>query len=372
MSGHLVSGNESSMTCVCDAMREGAESSQQAAREAWHRSHQPENGSVPTHLFTDENPATTIKGTGFRDRAAAEQTIRLTSQEGVRFKQHWTVMAMRERAAHHPHQTAGMREAIQVFEAWLREYVEPDAATVQRELQAYRKLWGTVANQSAYQQGSADEERHHIEEARKEEARGRKLLLQAVLIAHKQGGKGTVPLDLGAFTAVFGGPWVHGYGEHKLCGEEHEVTIHPAEQVEALLGAPKRVPIVIPETVRVVYAESGDEATVVITLKKGVRRLEDMWRTGASKKRPRTDVAVDTEPGSSQDALLTLSDSTETRKESVEGSHDERPVAAAQDPPSLAWACGVCTLLHDGHMVDYLACHACGSERRAHAPGQAG
>ena len=67
----------------------------------------------------------------------ALRTITLTSQPGVRFKQHWTIMAMRERAVHHPHQTAGMRAAITTFDDWLRDYVPPDPAVVREELQVF-------------------------------------------------------------------------------------------------------------------------------------------------------------------------------------------------------------------------------------------
>ena len=49
---------------------------------------------IPSFLYTDENPATTIKGTGFKDKKTAERTILLTSQKGVRYKQYWTIRAM--------------------------------------------------------------------------------------------------------------------------------------------------------------------------------------------------------------------------------------------------------------------------------------
>ena len=64
--------------------------SSSAARN-WDRAHyvagtSTDDGRVPSRLYTDENPATTIKGTGFKNRAIAERTIRLTSQPGVRYK----------------------------------------------------------------------------------------------------------------------------------------------------------------------------------------------------------------------------------------------------------------------------------------------
>ena len=131
-------------------------SSEQHADGCWHRAHQPGNGTnVPSHLYTDENPACTIKGTGYRDEATALQTIALTSQTGARrmcnfvsstpvpsnnsvpgarFKQYWTIKAMRERAVHHPHQSQCMRDAILVFDAWLEDYVAPHPEIVRQEM----------------------------------------------------------------------------------------------------------------------------------------------------------------------------------------------------------------------------------------------
>ena len=37
---------------------------------------------VPARLFTDKDPATTIKGLGFKDAEAAKLTLRLVSQPG--------------------------------------------------------------------------------------------------------------------------------------------------------------------------------------------------------------------------------------------------------------------------------------------------
>lgn len=296
---------------------------------------------MPSHLYTDENPATTIKGTGFKDREMAIQTIKLTSQEGVRYKQKWTILAMRERAAHHPHQTPGMREAMEVFDAWLRDYIEPDAATVQQELQAHRRLCSMRANQNAYQPGSSDEERQHIQAARKDEQRGRKLLLEAV-----QKERVTVPLDLTAFTAVFGGPGLHGYGEHRLCGEEHVVDVFPAAQVEALLQVPKRPPLVVPERLTIVYTETpGANAALSVAPGKGMQRIEDMWHCSRLKKRPR-------DP---DDAEV-----------SGTGQGAQQGKAHGLSIASMGWTCGVCTFEHQGRMAGYLTCHMCASERQCH------
>ena len=60
--------------------------------ETWAKHHQPVSGSgsVPCRLYTDEDPATTIKGLGFKDAATARTTIRLSGQPGSLYKQFWT------------------------------------------------------------------------------------------------------------------------------------------------------------------------------------------------------------------------------------------------------------------------------------------
>ena len=89
--------------------------------ETWAKHHQPVSGSgsVPCRLYTDEDPATTIKGLGFKDAATARTTIRLSGQPGSLYKQFWTIKAMAERARHHPHQTTGIKAALKIFDEWL-------------------------------------------------------------------------------------------------------------------------------------------------------------------------------------------------------------------------------------------------------------
>ncbi|CAD7931973.1 unnamed protein product [Amoebophrya sp. A25] len=75
----------------------------------------------PKELFSDNDPATTIKGCGFKNREVALLTIHLSGQPGCRYKQYWTGRAMFERAQRHPHQTEGMREAALVFKEWMEK-----------------------------------------------------------------------------------------------------------------------------------------------------------------------------------------------------------------------------------------------------------
>lgn len=80
-----------------------------------------------SHLYTDDNPATTIHGTGFKDKATAEHTLELIGKRSLTY-QFQTVNTMFHRAKHHPAMkkaaegsasTADMRAAMDVFRTWL-------------------------------------------------------------------------------------------------------------------------------------------------------------------------------------------------------------------------------------------------------------
>ena len=88
-----------------------------------------------SHLYTDDNPATTIHGTGFKDKATAEHTLQLISRRSLIY-QFQTVNTMYNRAKHHPAMkrkrnasstgtedasasTADMNAAMEVFREWL-------------------------------------------------------------------------------------------------------------------------------------------------------------------------------------------------------------------------------------------------------------
>ena len=80
-----------------------------------------EQAGINVHLYSDDHPETTLKGTGFKDEATARLTIELVKQK-PRNRQVWTINAMYHRAKHHPNQTASMREAMTVYKAWLENY----------------------------------------------------------------------------------------------------------------------------------------------------------------------------------------------------------------------------------------------------------
>lgn len=167
------------------------------------------SGSVPSRLYTDEDPATTIKGMGFKDAARAETTLRLSSQPGCAYKQYWTIKAMAERARHHPHQTAGIRAALRVFDRWLdarhattARVPQPPPPRAEREQR--RLLAGSAANAHARSRCSSDAEHNALLSADRRTA----------IAAMRGQGAGRVPflLPSTAFVAVFGSPGEHGYG----------------------------------------------------------------------------------------------------------------------------------------------------------------
>lgn len=304
---------------------------QRAAAE-WRVAHPDLASGVPAHLYTDENPACTIKGTGFRDLEAAARTIELTSQPGVRFKQHWTIMAMRERAAHHPNQTAGMREAIGLFDQWLADYNPPDPAVVRKELQEYRARRSSAVNQHSYQPGCDKHEERQIRLAQQDIARGQRQLVAGIKAA-----VGTpklcasVECDLPAITAVFGGPGIHGYGMHTVDNGEHVVQVESESQIVSIVGSSrKKLPLSVPVKLRCCYNETVNMCDVKVSMSRGFKSIEQFW---SSAKRAKAD-------------------------------HIQDQKSALGGPDKCAgWACAMCTFRHEGSMSDFLMCHMCGSSR---------
>jgi hypothetical protein len=77
-------------------------------------------GSNPkdSHLFTDDNPSTTLAGTGFKDRQAAQRTLQLVGNRSLTY-QYQVINTMCARARTHSHQTPAMREAAALFHEWM-------------------------------------------------------------------------------------------------------------------------------------------------------------------------------------------------------------------------------------------------------------
>ena len=84
-----------------------------------------------SHLYTDDNPSSTIHGTGFATADAAHHTFDLIKNRSLTY-QFQTINTMFHRAKHHPHPTPAMDSAIQIFKEWL-EVTYPAAKEARRD-----------------------------------------------------------------------------------------------------------------------------------------------------------------------------------------------------------------------------------------------
>lgn len=71
----------------------------------------------------NKNPAGSVQGTGFSSAEKARATLTLCAKEARDLThQKQIVLTMFNRAKFHPHQSAGMREAMAVFAPWMRAH----------------------------------------------------------------------------------------------------------------------------------------------------------------------------------------------------------------------------------------------------------
>lgn len=68
-------------------------------------------------LFVDYNPKTTIQGLGYKDKEKALETITKIKNQPITYQKQ-VLNTMIGRANHHPNQTSGMKEAIQIFQRY--------------------------------------------------------------------------------------------------------------------------------------------------------------------------------------------------------------------------------------------------------------
>ena len=71
-------------------------------------------------LYTNRKGRKKVAGCGYKDRETAVYTIKLLKRRQVPLnRQIWTITALYYRAANHPYQTPGMRDAMRVYRVWL-------------------------------------------------------------------------------------------------------------------------------------------------------------------------------------------------------------------------------------------------------------
>jgi hypothetical protein len=72
-------------------------------------------------LYEDKHPKTSLKGTGFKDKEKAINTIKLIKNKNLIY-QFQVINTMYNRAKYHPNQTKEMKEAMNIFKKWLNDY----------------------------------------------------------------------------------------------------------------------------------------------------------------------------------------------------------------------------------------------------------
>jgi len=109
------------------ARQDPTSSTKTTGKKAAEKSAEKSADPKASHLYTDDNPSTTIHGTGFKDEAAAHRTLELISKRSLVY-QFQTVNTLYNRAKHHPAMkkaadgaasTADMRKAMEIFREWI-------------------------------------------------------------------------------------------------------------------------------------------------------------------------------------------------------------------------------------------------------------
>jgi hypothetical protein len=72
-------------------------------------------------LYNDDHPETSTKGTGFKDKQKALDTLNIIKNRDLTYQKQ-IVITMYNRAKFHPHQTKEMRDAMKVYFDWLKKY----------------------------------------------------------------------------------------------------------------------------------------------------------------------------------------------------------------------------------------------------------
>ena len=76
---------------------------------------------VNKSLYEDKHPNTSTKGTGFKDKQKALDTLKIIKNRDLTYQKQ-IVVTMYNRAKFHPHQTKEMRDAMKVYYDWLKKY----------------------------------------------------------------------------------------------------------------------------------------------------------------------------------------------------------------------------------------------------------
>ena len=69
-------------------------------------------------LYTDNNPQTTTKGLGFKNKQVALKTLQKIKNRKLIYQKQ-VVITMYHRAKYHPHRNKSMEEAMKVYMKWM-------------------------------------------------------------------------------------------------------------------------------------------------------------------------------------------------------------------------------------------------------------
>jgi hypothetical protein len=76
---------------------------------------------VNKSLYSDDHPETSTKGTGFKDKQKALDTLKIIKNRDIIYQKQ-VVTTMYNRAKYHPHQTPAMKDAMKVYDEWLKKH----------------------------------------------------------------------------------------------------------------------------------------------------------------------------------------------------------------------------------------------------------
>jgi len=75
---------------------------------------------INTSLYEDKHPQTSTKGTGFKDKQKALDTLKIIKNRDMKYQKQ-VVTTMYNRAKFHPNQTTEMKDAMKIFNDWLKK-----------------------------------------------------------------------------------------------------------------------------------------------------------------------------------------------------------------------------------------------------------
>lgn len=250
-----------------------------------------------------------------------------------------------------------------VFDEWLANYAEPGAEErkeKEREWQTFKELCESHANKHSYGKSPSAQE---LKRARNDLVEGQRLLTELLSRRRSNGQQSfsSINFPITSFTAVFGGPGLHGYGRHTIESAESSsatsttastriscVDIDGLEGVVELIGDSKTVKlgIVDPAQIQIHYDRDKETATETVKQSQPMPTLTNLWNRAAVE----------------NDSLKHKRDGTKCDDVDVDGADADADAADNGDDPS--WTCTACTFIHtDEAKRCFLACEVCSSER---------